>query len=131
LASRLTGWRLDVRSESEAEDEARRARASLSSVEGIGAATAEQLYQGGIKSAADLAAADPEALAEMAPLAPETIPAILASAKEQAEREAAEAAELAAASALLSPVLSEESAVAPAGEGKTVRPVDGLEGGRE
>jgi transcription termination/antitermination protein NusA len=131
LASRLTGWRLDVRSESEAEDEARRARASLTSVEGIGAATAEQLYQGGIKSAADLAGADPEALAEMAPLAPETIPAIIASAKEQAEREAAEAAELAAASALLSPVLSEESAVAPAGEGKTVRPVDGLEGGRE
>src|SRR5207245_1806084 len=28
LASRLTGWKLDVRSESEAEDEARRARAS-------------------------------------------------------------------------------------------------------
>jgi N utilization substance protein A len=134
LASRLTGWRLDVRSESEAEDEARRARASLSSVEGIGAAAAEQLYQGGIKSAADLAAADPEALTDMAPLAPEAIPAILASAKEQAEREALEAAELAAAGALLSPVTPDEPAVPPAvGEDGVANPdpVTSLEGGRE
>ena len=39
LASRLTGWKLDVRSESEAEDEARRARASLSAIPGLGDVT--------------------------------------------------------------------------------------------
>jgi N utilization substance protein A len=130
LASRLTGWRLDVRSESEAEDEARRARASLSSVEGIGAALAEQLYQGGIKSAADLAAADAEALMEIASIPPEAIPGILASAKEQAERQAAEAAELAAASALLA-MPSGEAAAASGAEDGVPPPADGLEGSRE
>ncbi|HZP40128.1 MAG TPA: transcription termination factor NusA, partial [Candidatus Binatia bacterium] len=45
LASRLTGWKLDVRSESEAEDEARRARASLTAIPNIGDVTAELLYQ--------------------------------------------------------------------------------------
>jgi N utilization substance protein A len=130
LASRLTGWRLDVRSESEAEDEARRARASLSSVDGIGASVAEQLYQGGIKSAADLAAADPEALAEIASIAPEAIPGILVSAQEQAEREVVEAAELAAASALLAMPAAEE-AVSVSAEDGVPPPTDGLEGSRE
>ena len=44
LASRLTGWKLDVRSESEAEDEARQARLSLSAIPGVGDVTAELLY---------------------------------------------------------------------------------------
>ena len=57
LASRLTGWRLDVRGESEAEDEARKARASLMAVPEIGDVTAELLYQHGFKSAEELAAA--------------------------------------------------------------------------
>ena len=60
LASRLTGWKLDVRSESEAEDEARRARASLTAIPGIGDVTAELLYQNGFKSAEELAASDDE-----------------------------------------------------------------------
>src|SRR5881296_3425043 len=47
LASRLTGWKLDVRSESEAEDEARRARASLTAVPGVSDLTAELLIQDG------------------------------------------------------------------------------------
>src|SRR5207244_745782 len=51
LASRLTTWKLDVRSESEAEDEARRARASLTAVPGISDLTAELLIQDGVKSA--------------------------------------------------------------------------------
>jgi len=132
LASRLTGWRLDVRSESEAEDEARRARASLISVEGIGAAMADQLYQSGIKSAADLASVEPETLAEMVSLDPEAIPRILASAKEQADREVTEAAELAAASAnaLRSATATAEDVRPPAGD-ETAPPAEGLEGSRE
>src|SRR5262249_60061908 len=64
LASRLTGWSLDVRSESEAEDEARRARASLTAIPGIGDVSAELIYQSGFKSAEELAAADEQTVAE-------------------------------------------------------------------
>jgi hypothetical protein len=65
LASRLTTWRLDVRSESDAEDEARRARASLTAIPGVGDMTAELLYQSGFKSAHDLAAANEDSIAEV------------------------------------------------------------------
>src|SRR4029453_10146827 len=64
LASRLTGWKLDVRSESEAEDEARHARASLSAIPGLGDVTAELLYQYGFKSAEGVAAPDGGAAAD-------------------------------------------------------------------
>ena len=65
LASRLTGWNLDVRSESEAEDESRRARLSLSAIPGVGDVTAELLFQHGFKSAEEVAQADEAALAEV------------------------------------------------------------------
>src|SRR5215510_6909188 len=65
LASRLSGFKLDVRSESEAEDEARRARASLIAIPGIGDVTAEYLLQEGFKSAEELAESDMETLAEI------------------------------------------------------------------
>src|SRR6266436_3808553 len=70
LASRLTGWNLDVRSESEAEDEARRARASLTAIPGIGAVTAELLYQNGFKSAEELAESDEDPVAEIEGIGP-------------------------------------------------------------
>jgi N utilization substance protein A len=104
LASRLTGWNLDVRSESEAEDEARRARLSLSAIPGVGDVTAELLFQHGFKSAEEVAQADEAALAEVDGIAGERIGSILASAREhveelkrEAERAAAEEAERAAA----------------------------------
>src|SRR2546426_6652278 len=58
LASRLTGWRLDVRGEAEAQDEARRARASLAAIPAVADVSAELLYQHGFKSAEELAASD-------------------------------------------------------------------------
>ena len=58
LAHRLTGWKLDVRSEAEAEEEARSARASLNAIPGIGDINAELLYQWGFRSAEQLAEAD-------------------------------------------------------------------------
>jgi N utilization substance protein A len=63
LAHRLTGWKLDVRSETEAEDEARSARASLNAIPGIGDINAELLYQWGFRSAEQLAEADDETFA--------------------------------------------------------------------
>jgi len=99
LASRLTGWKLDVRSESEAEDEARHARASLSAIPGLGDVTAELLYQYGFKSAEELAASDAETVGEIEGIGADRADAILLAAREhvaqlQAEAEAA-AAEIA------------------------------------
>ncbi len=98
LASRLTGWKLDVRSESEAEDEARRARASLSAIPGLGDVTAELLYQYGFKSAEELAASDAETVGDIEGIGAERADAILEAAREHVARLQA-AAEVAAAEA--------------------------------
>jgi N utilization substance protein A len=109
LASRLSGFKLDVRSESEAEDEARQSRASLVGVPGIGDVTAELLYQNGFKSAEEVAGAEESTLAEIDGLGPEKAGGILKAVRayvavkqqEEANRQAAEAtaAEAAAAEA--------------------------------
>ena len=106
LASRLTGWNLEVRSEAEAEEESRRARLSLGAIPGVGDVTAELLFQHGFKSAEEVAQADEAALADVDGLVPEKIPTILTAARShveelrrQAEAAAAAAAEEAAAAA--------------------------------
>ena len=106
LASRLTGWRLDVRGEAEADEEARRARASLTGIPGVSDVTAELLMQHGFKSAEELAESDVESLAEVEGVGPERVVGILEAARqhvqEKREREAEaerEAAELRAAEA--------------------------------
>jgi N utilization substance protein A len=93
LASRLTGWRLDVRSESEAEEERQRALASLGAIGGVDAAVAEQLFQNGYKSAAEVAAADAETLAEMDGIGPARASGVIEAARVQAEHESVAAAE--------------------------------------
>src|SRR5262250_2676519 len=94
LASRLTGFKLDVRSESEADEEARVARASLTGVSGIGDVAAELLYQNGFKSADEVAQADEQAIAEIEGLGPDKAAAILKAVRvyvEEKQREAAAA----------------------------------------
>src|SRR5439155_151501 len=86
LASRLSTWKLDVRSDSEAEDEARRARTSLTAIPNVGDVTAELLYQYGFKSAEELAASDEEAVAEIDGIDPERAGTILAAARRDAGR---------------------------------------------
>jgi transcription termination/antitermination protein NusA len=113
LASRLTGWNLEVRSESEAEDESRRARLSLSAIPGVGDVTAELLFQHGFKSAEEVAQADEAALAEVDGIPEEKIPAVLAAARshvEELQRAAAAAAAAAAAEAEAAAARVEESA---------------------
>jgi transcription termination/antitermination protein NusA len=90
LASRLTGWKLDVRSESEAEDEARRARASLTAIPNIGDVTAELLYQNGFKSAEELAASNEEAVGEIDGIGPERAGTILAAARDHVAQKRAD-----------------------------------------
>ena len=119
LASRLTGWNLEVRSEAEAEEESRRARLSLGAIPGVGDVTAELLFQHGFKSAEEVAQADEAALADVDGIAAEKIPTILVAARahvedlrRRAEAEAAAAAAAAEAEAAAPPapaVVVEES----------------------
>src|SRR5439155_1062783 len=91
LASRLTGWRLDVRGEAEAEEEARNARASLVSVPGIGDVTAELLYQHGFKSAEELATSDVDTVTQVDGVSAEKATTIIAAAQKHVEEKRAEA----------------------------------------
>jgi transcription termination/antitermination protein NusA len=96
LASKLTGWRLDVRSESEAEDEARRARQSLGAIPGVSDVTAELLFQQGYTSAGEVAEADEAQLADVEGIDADKATMILNSARalvEEERRLAAQAAE--------------------------------------
>ena len=122
LASRLTGWNLEVRSESEAEDESRRARLSLSAIPGVGDVTAELLFQHGFKSAEEVAQAGETALAEVDGIPEEKIPGVLAAARahvEQLQREAAAAA------------AAEAEAAATARVEETAEPLDDVEAASE
>jgi N utilization substance protein A len=82
LAARLTGWKLNVRSQSEVELEHSRALESLRAVAGIGDMTAELLYQQGFKSAEEVAAADVEDLLEVDGISEEKAAAILQAARD-------------------------------------------------
>ena len=108
LASRLSGWRIDVRSESEADEETRRARASLGAIPAVNDMVAELLYQAGFKSAEELSEADLESIVEVDGISPDKAEAVYKSSrehvaekrrKEEAEKAAQAAAEAAAAEA--------------------------------
>jgi N utilization substance protein A len=112
LAHRLSGWKLDVRSDSEAEEEARNARASLNAIPGIGDINAELLYQWGFRSADQLAEASEDNF-EVEGITPERAKQVIHAAREwivtrqriEAEKaaHAATAAEAAAAAAAEGP----------------------------
>jgi N utilization substance protein A len=120
LASKLTGWQLDVRGESEAEEEARRARASLTAVPEIGDVTAELLYQNGFKSAEEVAQADVQSVAGIDGIEAERAPIIVESARQlvaQLQEEAARAAAEAATAAAQAAPPADDSSEAASGEG--------------
>lgn len=62
LAVKLTGWKIDVKSETMAAEKDDDAHKALTKIPGIGPAMAEKLFAQGIKSIAMLAAMEPEAL---------------------------------------------------------------------
>jgi len=102
LASQLSGWRIDIHSESKVREMEARSRASLSSIEGIAAELAETLFRQGWRSASDVAAARPEELVSL-PTVNDTEAAVqlIAAAKKTAENERQrEAQEIAEAAAL-------------------------------
>lgn len=85
LASKLTGWRIDVRSESVAEEESKRARKALESIPGIGFGAAELLYQEGYRTVQEVAAATLEDLTGIEGVEENNAKEILAGAKVLAE----------------------------------------------
>ena len=82
LASKLTGWKIDVRSESVAEEESKRARKALESIAGIGIGEAEFLFQEGYRSIKDVANASVEDLIAVEGLEADRAGFISAGAKE-------------------------------------------------
>jgi len=126
LASRLTGWRIDVCSEAEAEEETRRTRQSIGAIPGIGDIAAELLYQEGFKSAEDVAQSDLEEIMDVEGISKEKAESLHKSAKEhveekqrkEAEAAAQKAAEIAAAAQhadeITAPAQLDDESAAPA-----------------
>jgi N utilization substance protein A len=132
LASRLAGWRIDVRSESEADEETRRARISLGAVPGINDMVAELLYQSGFKSAEELAEADLETILDVDGIGPEKAEVIYKASreyvaekrrKEEEQKALAQAAAQAAAEAAAQ-AATEAATEAPATEGDVTEDKD-------
>ena len=73
LAVKLTGWKIDVKSESIAASQEEDGYKALMKLPGIDEATAEQLFNQGWKNVAALAAADFEALASVSEIPPEQL----------------------------------------------------------
>ena len=63
LGSKLTGWHIDVKSESKYQKTLKEGYQSLLALPGIGEATADHLYEAGFASAEDVASAEIEELA--------------------------------------------------------------------
>lgn len=71
LASKLTGFDLTVKSESEVAKEQQDARLALMQIEGVDEALADELYESGVRTVEDLANADLDTLLEAENLTPE------------------------------------------------------------
>ncbi len=63
LASQLTGWRIDIHSESKIQELERRAKEQIGSIENVGTELAETLFKLGWRSVSDLSRAHAEELA--------------------------------------------------------------------
>ncbi|MBA3548272.1 MAG: transcription termination/antitermination protein NusA [Nannocystis sp.] len=65
LASRLTGWRIDIYSESKLRQMERRSLAEMAAIPGVGDGVASALFQMGWRNLRDLAIADADELAQV------------------------------------------------------------------
>lgn len=115
LAHRLSGWKLDVRSDSEAEEEARAARASLNAIPGIGDINAELLYQWGFRTAEQLGEANEDSF-EVEGISPERAKQLIHAAREWVVTKRRVEEERAAAAATADGAEETAGDAAPAGE---------------
>ena len=88
LASKLSGWHLDVTSESNYNRALKETYDSLLRLDGVGEKTALALYQGGFRSAEELASAQIADLMQLADIAEEKAAKIIESALELVKRKA-------------------------------------------
>jgi transcription termination/antitermination protein NusA len=113
LASQLTGWRIDIHSESKVREMEERARASLAAIPGILPEVAEALFRGDWRSAAEVAKSTQAELAAVPGVGnPEAALHLIDAAARAAELEKAraQAEREATAAASASPVSVEEQA---------------------
>ena len=82
LASKISGWSLDVTSETDYNNELKEAYNSLLSLDGVGEATATNLYQVGFRSVEDVAEATIEELTQVKGISDEKAIKIIESAKQ-------------------------------------------------
>lgn len=82
LASKLTGWKIDVRSISVAEEESKRARISLEGIAGIDFTEVEMLFQHGYRNPRQVAQASLEELLEVKGLSADAASRVLQLAKD-------------------------------------------------
>jgi len=90
LAVKLTGWKIDVKSESTVAAKADEGYQALMKIPGIGDATAERLFKVGLKSLAMLAAADSEQLAAIPGVGEKTAAIWIQEAGKMIDQEASE-----------------------------------------
>jgi N utilization substance protein A len=65
LASRLTGWRIDIHSQSKIREMERRSRAEIAAIPGVGRELAVELFELGWRSLRDIAVANIDELASI------------------------------------------------------------------
>ena len=119
LASQLTGWRIDIHSESKVREMEARARQSLAAIKsgpdggGLASATVEALFQAGWRSAAEVSAGKPDELAAITGIdGVAGAQAVITAAASAAELERARHAEEAARAAKEAAALAEKAAAA-------------------
>jgi len=83
LAAQLTGWKLDINSESRVREMREFANRSLGVLPGVSEMLVETLYAHGFRQAKDVAEASPEVLAQIPGLDPARIPAMQETARTQ------------------------------------------------
>jgi N utilization substance protein A len=82
LASRLTGWKIDVKSESKYTKSMRDGYQSLLQITGVGEATADSLYKGGFGSAKEVAESNINELTQISGITPKKAEKLLDAANE-------------------------------------------------
>jgi transcription termination/antitermination protein NusA len=83
LAAQLTGWKLDINSESRVKELREFAEKSLGALPGVNEVLIETLYAHGFRMAKDIAEANPEVLTQVPGIDPEKVPAMQEKARAQ------------------------------------------------
>jgi transcription termination/antitermination protein NusA len=94
LAAQLTGWKLDINSESRVKEMREFANKSLGALPGVNEMLIETLYAHGFRQAKDVAEASPDVLSQIPGIDPARIPAMQEVARSQMVDDATELAKL-------------------------------------